>query len=174
MKKLIRLTESDLHRIVKESVNKVLKEIEVKPKKDDRFGTRKYLDDKYGKYNGKMPKDWITTNTLVHTHNQEPDVSLPRNKRDSEGYDRFGYDIHGIDRNGFNRKGYDSEGYDEGGLNKDYLTRDEVEQNRKYWEDFDNFVRLMTNYSNGKELEDKDQNKYLELQRDFNEHYKNN
>ena len=162
-----------INRIVNESINRMLNEIEVKPKKDDKFGTRKYLDDEYGEYNGKMPKDWITTDTLVRTHNQEPDVSLSRNKRDSEGYDRYGYDIHGIDRNGFNRKGYDSEGYDENGLNKDYLTRDEVEQQRKYWEDFDYFVRLNTNYSGGKELEQEDPDKYFELQREFNDSYNN-
>ena len=46
MKKIVRLTESDLHRIVKESVNGILNEIKMVGKIDN-FNPSKSYDDKY-------------------------------------------------------------------------------------------------------------------------------
>lgn len=158
-KRLIRLSEQDIHKIVKESVQKILREIEVKPKQDDKYDTRKYLDSKYGEYNGKMPKDWITTDTLIKTHNQEPDVNLPRNKRDKEGFNKLGLDKQGFKRDGyglagwnregfnkegFNKEGFDKEGFDKKGKNKENIYRSgrhnwtsilkkEIEENKGYF-----------------------------------------
>ena len=56
MKKLVRLTESDLHKIVKESVNRIINEINVIDKIPN-FDRRKG----YGKYDGK----WMDTATAI-------------------------------------------------------------------------------------------------------------
>jgi hypothetical protein len=51
MKQIIRLTESDLHKLVKESVNKILKEVQRIPDPsdylDDEPGNREDDDDEY-------------------------------------------------------------------------------------------------------------------------------
>jgi len=51
MKQIIRLTESDLHKLVKESVNKILKEVHGIPDPsdylDDEPGNREDDDDEY-------------------------------------------------------------------------------------------------------------------------------
>lgn len=71
MKKIIRLTESDLHKIIKESVNKILKETRLdydednfsgkytKTKTDDYINQDDYLDDPYDKPNSFDDEDWI-------------------------------------------------------------------------------------------------------------------
>ena len=64
-KRLIRLTESDLHRIVKESVNKIIQEITVKGKS----GKEHYLG-------GRDPYSWFTVNKIrqkqINDHNRTP------------------------------------------------------------------------------------------------------
>ena len=72
-KKLIRLTESDLHRIVKESVNKVLNEIGDTPRGQYHLGRstmRKLMNhdgegaaeiDNYSKSKGITDGDWMTS-----------------------------------------------------------------------------------------------------------------
>ena len=71
MKQKIRLTESDLHRIIKESVKKILKETRLdydvdnfsgkytKTKTDDYINPDEYLDDPYNKPNSFDDEDWI-------------------------------------------------------------------------------------------------------------------
>ena len=59
--KLIRLTESDLHRIVKESVNKIIQEITVKGKS----GKEHYLG-------GRDPYSWFTVNKIRQKQINDP------------------------------------------------------------------------------------------------------
>ena len=50
MKRIIRLTESDLHRIVKESVNRIIKEVKINPKGQwDSVQTDFFNDEALGK-----------------------------------------------------------------------------------------------------------------------------
>jgi hypothetical protein len=62
MKKIIRLTESDLHKIVKESVNKILKEANWSNAYDDDFmGPNARLEDSYpDEYPEKDEEDPLT------------------------------------------------------------------------------------------------------------------
>jgi len=156
-KNRVRLTESGLRRIVSESVKRILNEIEVKPKLDDKYGTRKYLDDTFGEYNGKMPKDWITTDTLVKTNNREPEIGLKRiPKRDVNGYDREGYDREGYDKNGFGRSGFDKEGFNNRGYDREGYNREGF---NRYGIDRDGFNRQGFN-KNGLNRDNVDRNGY--------------
>ena len=66
MKKVIRLTESDLHRIVKEAVNRILEDTKAQRKKDpmnqwfnDMENTQKFRDNmEYITKGGKKPEHW--------------------------------------------------------------------------------------------------------------------
>ena len=49
MKKIVRLTESDLHRIIKESVNNILKETRLDYDVDN-FSGRNYINNQYDEY----------------------------------------------------------------------------------------------------------------------------
>ena len=126
-KSTVKLNEAQLRKIVAESVKKVLNEIEVIPKKDDKYGTRKWLDKEYGEYNGKIPKDWLTTNSLIKTHNKgynDNDFKgVSKAKRDANGYDKEGYDREGYDKDGFGRKGFDREGFNRRGYDKEGYNR---------------------------------------------------
>ena len=59
--KLIRLTESDLHRIVKESVNKIIQEITVKGKSGKEY-----------KLGGNDPYSWLTVNKIRQKQINDP------------------------------------------------------------------------------------------------------
>ena len=67
MKKIVRLTESDLHRIVKESVNKILSEEYYTPPLKDRISFANYanVDD----YNGEID-DKVDFNSMAGTLNK--------------------------------------------------------------------------------------------------------
>jgi hypothetical protein len=71
-KQIVRLTESDLHRIIKESVNNILKEINVIGKIDD-FDKDKSYGEHFKSVNAMNKYFNRTPNEKIHTINTHPD-----------------------------------------------------------------------------------------------------
>lgn len=155
-KNRIRLTESQLHRVIKESVKKMIKEIEVIPPKRD-----SYLSSINGNtdINSPIPKDWLTDASLYKALNgQVPKLSRNNKpkfndfgfdiktgihkdtgtKKDPNGYnmkgfrkgrDKEGFDFGGRDKEGFDRNGWDKDGYDRNGFNRKGIDREGYNRN---------------------------------------------
>lgn len=80
--KLIRLTESDLHRIVKESVQKILREMDDKPMPATK-NTNWLADDEFYSDNKEVPRK--------HTGEYSyPTYDIPNNYKDYYGFDEDG------------------------------------------------------------------------------------
>ena len=157
MKKRVRLTESDLHKIVKESVNRILKEekhdkrgfgLESGRHKDtgtkwDKEGFNKLGLDRQGfKRDGYGLAGW----------NREGFNKKGFDKEgfDKEGFNKKGIDRQGFNRQGFNREGFNREGYDNNGLKKGKQTWDSIIM--EYYEKNENYIlqcfKKMLNNSN--------------------------
>ena len=87
MKKIVRLTESDIHRIVKESVNRILKEsndylLSVGGMEDTPF-TR---NSKEGSYSGKLDNVFFNTDNY---YGNNPSRAAMAMMKDKEPFDEF-------------------------------------------------------------------------------------
>lgn len=138
-KKRIRLTESDLHRIIKESVKQILKETRLD-----------YDEDNFsGRYNINNNSDYIDDYGYIDNPNEKP--YLGGDKKQENEYSWREFDTHGViptaSGNGkFFRKGTDK--YIKKDVNDSLYNRDL----HKYWteRDIDRANRLKNRWINGK------------------------